>query len=288
MYDRNMTQKAWETWAGLSLTVVAALAFVGIAEYATTGEADTEIADPGAGAEPDTGESELVWGEGHHYRGGVRAGTMHGRGTHTAPDGEVYSGDFVNGERHGQGTLRFPNGDVYAGDFSNGEMTGRGRLSWANGDAYEGEFVDGAREGRGVLERQAGGTYVGSFSADQRHGLGHYRWRDGTLYKGHFYFGKQHGSGLKMSPTGERTFETWNDGQLVAAVDVEAVEHCTLAIDDHPWMFNDDTCINGLAHGAGLAVSLDGTAYISNGRFILGKKVRGEIRSLELGEDPAR
>lgn len=255
---------------------------------ARAGEADPSDGgsntNPAGEQVPDTGELELVWGEGHRYQGGVRAGQMHGRGTHTKPNGEVYAGDFIDGERHGQGTLRFPNGDVYAGDFRRNEITGEGRHTWSNGDVYEGDFVDGARQGEGVLERQSGGTYVGGFAGDQRHGLGHYRWRDGTLYKGTFAFGRQHGSGLKSSPSGELSFETWNDGQLAAAVTVEAIERCTLAIEGKPWMFNDDTCVNGLAHGEGLAVALDGTAYIPDGRFILGDKVRGEIRSLELGE----
>ncbi len=227
-------------------------------------------------------EGELVWGEGHRYAGGLKAGQMHGRGTHTAPDGEVYEGDFVDGSRHGKGTLRFADGDVYVGDFRNNAMTGRGRLEWPNGDVYEGDFVNGIREGRGTMRRQSGGSYVGGFSNDQRHGLGHYRWRDGTLYKGFFYFGRQHGSGLKRMSSGELSYETWNDGELLAAVPVEAVGRCALNINGEPWMFRDDTCINGLAHGEGPAVALDGTAYIADGKFILGTKVRGDVRSLEL------
>lgn len=255
--------------------------------YVMAGEAETEAPLGNPVAETVATEGELNWGDGHHYQGGLKAGNqMHGRGIHTAPDGEVYAGDFVDGERHGQGRLRFPNGDVYSGDFRNNAMTGRGRLTWSNGDVYEGDFVDGVRQGRGVLGRQAGGTYVGAFSDDQRHGSGHYRWRDGTLYKGHFAFGKLHGAGVKTSPSGEVSFETWNDGQLIGSVNVEAVPRCTLTLDAKPWMFNDTTCINGHAHGEGLAVALDGTAYVLNGRFILGNMVRGEIQSVELEEIP--
>ena len=255
--------------------------------YVTAGEAEAEALSGNPVDETLATEGELNWGDGHHYQGGLKAGNqMHGRGIHTAPDGEVYAGDFVDGERHGQGRLEFPNGDIYSGDFRNNAMTGRGRLTWSNGDVYEGDFVDGVREGRGTLERQSGGTYEGGFSGDQRHGIGRYRWRDGTLYKGHFAFGKQHRSGVKTSSSGELSFETWNDGQLTAAVPVEAVERCSLMLDGKPWMFNDDTCINGLAHGEGLAVALDGSAYVLNGRFILGGMVRGEIRSVELEESP--
>ena len=266
-----------------------ALPTVSLVGYAAAEGAETSQAAEGSSVVDETvdpTEGELYWGGGHHYQGGLKAGQMHGRGTHTAPDGEVYVGDFVEGQRHGQGTLRFPNGDVYEGDFRNGSMTGKGRLTWSNGDVYQGDFVDGVRQGRGVLERQSGGTYVGDFSGDQRHGKGRYRWRDGTLYKGHFAFGKLHRSGVKTSPSGELSFETWNDGQLTNAVPVVAVERCSLNLDGKPWMFNDDTCINGLAHGEGLAVALDGSAYVLDGRFILGNLVRGEIQGVELEASP--
>ena len=266
-----------------------ALALVLRVAYATAGQAETTQAAERRGVvdeNTDPTEGELHWGGGHHYQGGLKAGQMHGRGTHTAPDGEVYAGDFVAGQRHGQGMLGFPNGDVYEGDFRNGSMTGRGRLTWSNGDVYQGDFVDGVRQGRGVLERQSGGTYVGDFSGDQRHGKGRYRWRDGTLYRGHFAFGKLHRSGVKTSPSGELSFETWNDGQLTTSVTVEAVGRCSLNLDGKPWMFNDDTCINGLAHGEGLAVALDGSAYVVDGRFILGNLVRGVIQTVEIGESP--
>ena len=257
--------------------------------HITAGEAEIDASTGSANPveEAQATEGELYWGDGHHYRGGLKAGNqMHGRGIHTAPDGEVYAGDFADGQRHGEGSLTFPNGDVYEGDFHFGAMTGRGRLTWSNGDVYEGDFLDGVRQGRGVLERQSGGTYVGDFSGDQRHGKGRYRWRDGTLYRGHFAFGKLHRSGVKTSPGGELSFETWNDGQLTATVPVAAVERCSLNLEGKPWMFNDGTCINGLAHGEGLAVALDGSAYVLNGRFILGSMVRGEIRSVELEESP--
>ena len=276
---------AFTRWA--TAPFLFALTMVSPVQYATAGEAATaQVADPPADGAAEPTEQELRWGDGHHYRGGVKAGQMHGRGTHTTPDGEVYSGDFVSGTRHGRGTLTFPNGDVYEGDFRDGSITGRGRLAWSNGDVYEGDFVDGVREGRGVLTRQSGGMYEGGFSGDQRHGRGRYRWRDGTLYKGHFAYGRQHRSGIKTSPGGEVSFETWNDGQLAAAVPVGPVERCSLILDDKPWMFNDDTCINGLAHGEGLAVALDGSAYVLDGRFILGSMVRGEIQSVELEESP--
>ncbi len=51
------------------------------------------------------------------------------------------------------------------------------------------------------------------------------------------------------------------------------------------WMFDSTQCINGLAHGTGLAVSLDGRLLIPKGKFILGQMVSGSV--LEIPEvDP--
>ena len=43
------------------------------------------------------------------------------------------------------------------------------------------------------------------------------------------------------------------------------------------WMFSADSCINGLAHGRGVAVSLDGDIVVIDGRFVLGQMVAGEL-----------
>jgi len=52
------------------------------------------------------------------------------------------------------------------------------------------------------------------------------------------------------------------------------------------WMFASTQCINGMAHGEGLAVSLDGRLLIPEGKFILGQLVGGNV--LEIPEvDPA-
>lgn len=42
-------------------------------------------------------------------------------------------------------------------------------------------------------------------------------------------------------------------------------------------MFQSNRCINGLAHGGGNAVRMDGSAFIAQGRFVLGKMVEGNI-----------
>ena len=252
------------------------------------------------------GQGTLVW-RGHRYEGAFKGGLMDGDGLLATPDGAVYDGQFEKGLRHGEGTLRLPSGDIYSGAFQNDVMAGAGRFQWANGDAYEGDFDDGEphgqgtyqyadgrryrgpvrrgiRQGRGELAWANGNRYTGFFARDQRHGLGHFRWRDGTLYRGRFAFDRQHGPGIKELPNGEYTFEMWNSGDMTAAFPVQAVPRCQLQADGQPWMFESDLCVNGLAHGDGHAVRLDGMAYILDGRFVLGTLVRGEVQSLALDD----
>ena len=251
------------------------------------------------------GHGVLTWGNGHRYEGAFANGRRHGEGELALPSGDRYEGAFSNGSMHGAGRYSWPNGDVFTGDFVAGERTGRGIYSWHTGERYEGELVagvpegqgayayaDGAvykgrfkagrRVGRGALEWANGNRYVGEFDADQRHGLGHFRWRDGTVYKGRFAFGRQHGPGVKATVEGGLFFQKWNDGELVTEREVAAVPRCALDLNGAPWMFNGPRCINGLAHGDGDAVRLDGQSYVVNARFVLGRLVSGTPESLVL------
>ena len=255
-----------------------------------------------------SGHGVLTWSDGSRYEGQFDNGVRHGQGTLLLPTGDLYTGEFQHDAMTGQGRLEWTNGDVYEGDFVDGERTGEGSYLWRNGaryrggllagiphgdgiyeypdgTIYRGQFEHGTKTGRGELS-QDGTRYRGGFADDERHGLGHYRSRDGTLFKGHFAFGRQNGPGVKETPAGELSFEVWDAGRLVAAMDVMAVERCELTIESAPWMFDGDQCINGLAHGRGTAVRLDGSAYIEDGRFVLGQFVSGELVSITLEQDP--
>ena len=256
-----------------------------------------------------SGQGVLIYPDGTRYEGGFEEGRRHGEGTLRLPTGDVYAGEFRADAMTGRGRFEWADGDVYEGDFIDGERTGRGAYLWRNGARYRGGLVSGTPHGEGVYEYPDGTVYRGAFdngikaglgelladdtryfgwfAEDQTHGLGHYRWRDGTLYKGHFAFGRQDGPGVKETPGGELSFEVWDAGRLVAATTVSAIERCVLVIDDVPWMFDGDSCINGLAHGRGRAVRLDGAAYIEDGRFVLGRLAAGETTSLALAESLA-
>ena len=251
-----------------------------------------------------SGHGVLTWTDGSRYEGRFENGVRHGEGTLYLPTGDVYTGAFERDAMTGRGRLEWTNGDVYEGDFVDGERTGQGAYSWRNGAGYRGSLVAGVPHGDGVYEYpdgtvyqgrfesgtkagfgellQEGTVYRGWFADDEAHGLGHYRGDDGTLFKGHFAFGRQNGPGVKETPDGELSFEVWDAGRLVGAIDVKAVERCELVIDSAPWMFDGDQCINGLAHGRGTAVRLDGSAYIEDGRFVLGQLVSGELISITL------
>ena len=128
---------------------------------------------------------------------------------------------------------------------------------WPNGNRYVGEFVDDERTGRGV-----------------------FYWRDGTIYRGLFSDGRQNGWGIKKQPDGVSEVQLWENGALVESEVVAAVDRCNLQHDGRTWMFRSENCINGLAHGVGLMVSLDGDLVIPNGRSVLGKVVQGDYLEL--------
>jgi hypothetical protein len=153
--------------------------------------------------------------------------------------------------------VELPNGDIYEGEVEGGQRTGTGTYLWRNGNRYEGEFVDGAREG-----------------------LGTYYWRDGTIYQGEFSGDRMNGFGVKRLPDGHRELQRWQAGELLDSRPLREIPHCRLVLNGRNWMFESDECINGLAHGRGLAASLDGEAVVPDGRFVLGRLVEGDVHLL--------
>jgi hypothetical protein len=176
--------------------------------------------------------------------------------------GQSYDGDFLDGTPHGQGHLVYSDGRQYIGEFAQGLRTGKGTLYWPNGNRYTGAFVQDNRTGVGVIH-----------------------WRDGTIYRGEFFENSQSGWGIKEQPGGQPEIQQWRSGTLqLERILVENVT-CSLSHMGRQWMFDSTLCINGLAHGTGLAVSLDGRLLIPNGKFILGQMVSGSV--LEIPEvDP--
>ena len=82
--------------------------------------------------------------EGGIYTGEIKAGTPHGWGKLSWPDGEIYTGHFIEGEAYGQGTLTSADGKVETGGWEKGEFVGN--------TAIEYEEVRGITANRLLLE----------------------------------------------------------------------------------------------------------------------------------------
>ena len=81
---------------------------------------------------------------------------------------------------------------------------------------------------------------------------------------------------MKRQPDGPLDAQFWDAGTLIDSHRIEVVPRCALQHEGQAWMFHSDECLNGLAHGEGLAVSEDGGLIIPRARIVLGKIVRGD------------
>jgi hypothetical protein len=249
------------------------------------------------------GQGVYTWPDGRQYTGSFVADRREGRGVLEWPNGDRYEGQFRDNQMHGEGTFIWANEDVYRGRFQNGKRTGEGEFNWHTGEHYRGTFVEGLPEGRGVFEWPDGRTfegqfvagvktgtgiftwpngnrYQGDFANDAREGLGTYSARDGTVYRGQFADDKMHGFVVKTRPDDALDIQRWKAGELEFTQPLEVSDRCRLEMDGQPWMFQSGDCINGLAHGRGLAASLDGSRIVVDGRFVLGRMIEGEIEPL--------
>ena len=199
------------------------------------------------------------------------------------PNGDVYEGEIRNETRTGVGTYLWRNGHRYTGEFLDNRMHGQGTYFWPDGRTYTGRFLEDRREGPGTMQWPNGNRYEGDFVDGARAGLGTYHWRDGTVYRGEFAGDRMHGYGVKQLPDGDRELQQWREGELIDSRPLREVLNCRLVIDGRPWMFESSECINGLAHGQGLAASLDGDGVVPDGRFVLGRMVEGKVRPLRHG-----
>ena len=228
------------------------------------------------------GFGKLMFPDGRVYEGGFVQGVpADSDGLMTFADGSTYEGTFVDGQMQGFGTYRWARGDVYVGTFTAGSISGNGRMYWVETNTtYTGSIEQGQMHGLGKLIWPDGRSYIGTFNANARYGFGVYALADGSTYRGFFEADQRHGDGVYTSSTGEMVFQRWNFGEIQIQKPLQMIEHCGLKIDEFDWMFESDECINGIAHGSGTAVRLDGQAYISNGVFVVGHLVSGVVTSL--------
>ena len=223
----------------------------------------------------------LLTFEGHEYEGEFKNGAMTGVGRIRYDNGDTYEGDFLAGSPHGAGKFVWStNQRVYEGEFLRGQPHGRGAYTDPTGEAYEGAFRSGLKHGFGEHRLPSGNRYRGHFVNDRRHGLGEVLWIDGEVYRGDFAMDEYHGYVVFEGKDRDREIGRWVNGEPLWRKPIAAIEACQFSIDEAVWMFDGRECVNGLAHGPGFAVRLDGRAVIENARAILGQLVTGEIREL--------
>jgi hypothetical protein len=105
-----------------------------------------------------------------------------GQGIWYRSDGtESYRGGMRAGTRHGWGVLSLPDGDRYEGEWQNDKLHGQGRYQWQNGHTYNGSWVDGERSGLGCYSFQDGSSHEGEFSQDLLSGFAVARSHDGHI-----------------------------------------------------------------------------------------------------------
>ncbi len=228
------------------------------------------------------GRYEMV--DGTVYEGEFKNDLPHGEGNFHFGDNSYYIGQFQNGLPHGHGTYSMSNGDVYIGSMVKGELNGNGVYTYeATGSTFEGTFLDGVRHGFGTLTEADGSQYIGGFVHDLKEGLALEIDGDLDEFRGFFRNGVKHGEGVVIIVAdGVLRFQSWNTGRLELDETIVPIENCRLTIDGMEWMFKGNECIDGLAHGEGRAIALDGSAYINHGVFVLGKLIKGITTSLQL------
>jgi hypothetical protein len=140
----------------------------------------------------------------------------------------------------------YTNGDRYRGELRAGKKNGRGVYIWADGKVYSGEFADDEMDGYGVLEESGGVSYFGYWSG-----------------------GRRDGPGLEMRE-GSLEFQRWEKGE-----EKESSPGGEILSPDYNWVYLSPQVKEGLAHGKGSAISIDGRYVIRNGRFENGHLVQG-------------
>lgn len=222
------------------------------------------------------GFGRMEYSTGDIYEGNWVDDLRHGSGVLYFNDGRTYEGTFFNDNRTGEGILRWSNGDTYEGTFVKGAISGLGRFHWEeSGASYEGFFLNGRKEGRGEFRTADGRRYLGSFHNDEQNGSGTLYWPDQSIFRGEFRDNKQHGVGIYTDRDGLSEFQLWDQGSLLTAEELRPISQCQLHHGEHEWMFLGSDCFNGLAHGSGVAVNLQGTLIINPAEVVLGNVVGG-------------
>ncbi|CAI2371128.1 unnamed protein product [Moneuplotes crassus] len=154
---------------------------------------------------------------GAEYKGEMHDQTnkMDGIGEISYPDGTFYKGQLKQGEYHGKGSLYLSNGAKYEGGFEEGKYHGKGTLTSKEGTVYEGKWVRGKKHGYGTQTVPEKEVYEGDFKHDLYDGNGRINFSNGLIYTGKFSKGKFHGEGIFEKPDGSKSAAICNNGEIV-------------------------------------------------------------------------
>jgi hypothetical protein len=188
--------------------------------------------------------------------------------TYTYTDGSAYKGKIKDGFYHGKGTLYRKGMAGCTGIFNRGELVGYGTASskdemtacyekdnemlyislgkacrneeenlsvyfeqvcdqsmgkrifkveeYANGDKYEGYIIGGERHGQGKYLFEDASIYDGHWENGQKHGQGKMTYKSGNYYDGEWADGLKHGKGkIYFSNTNRSCIGNYRKGDLV-------------------------------------------------------------------------
>lgn len=160
-----------------------------------------------------SGNGQVRWANGDHYRGDLVKSRRHGQGEFAWANGQRYTGSWIDDEPQGKGQLGFANGNRFEGEVARGLPHGQGRMLYASGDRFEGRFNQGRPDGQGSYHWANGQHYEGPWVNEQPHGVGKLRFANGNVFEGPLVGGTPDGRGTLRFASGERYEGAMAQGQ---------------------------------------------------------------------------
>ena len=229
-----------------------------------------------------TGDGEIEFKNGNHYKGDILKGLLHGQGQMLFQDGTLYEGDFHFNKMNGKGTLTWPDGCIYKGEFKDGIRHGRGNFeNPLKGSFYEGDWINGKRHGKGTLRLKDGSVYAGDFENGVKCGQGKIQYPSGNYYEGGWSNGQKNGKGTmhwladKQKYEGEWSNDLPNGVGTLIWIEDSGVNK--VLRNRYSGNF-----VNGLREGLGIFYYANGSTY--EGYWIQNKKHGYAMYTNENGE----
>jgi hypothetical protein len=229
-----------------------------------------------------TGDGEIEFRNGNHYKGDISKGLLHGQGQMLFHDGTLYEGDFHFNKMSGYGQLTWPDGCTYKGDFKDGIRHGHGTFeNPLKSSVYEGEWQHGKRHGQGTLRLKDGSVYTGSFAEGVKCGTGRILYPSGNFYEGQWKNGQKNGKGIMHWISDKQKYDgEWRDdlpNGIGTLIWIEESGVNKVLRNRYSGNF-----VNGLREGLGIFYYANGSTY--EGYWVKSKKHGYAMYTNENGE----